>query len=151
MFSFVVETERGKGVFNGFISFDEGLVTQINVVDVSVQGLNTICASPSSGGKESSDLLNVNGLEQRVHVGVLEKRKSLFVKNGKHSSNSKNRGLISLVVRGISVVSFVTSNKVHVTLFELTKFSVFGSLNVFVNGVVLKDNNSAREVSFLIR
>jgi len=75
----------------------------------------------------------------------------LFVKNGKHSSNSKNRGLISLVVRGISVVSFVTSNKVHVTLFELTKFSVFGSLNVFVNGVVLKDNNSAREVSILIR
>lgn len=75
----------------------------------------------------------------------------MFVKNGKHSSNSKNRGLISLVVRGISVVSFITSNKVHVTLFELTKFSVFGSLNVFVNGVVLKDNNSAREVSILIR
>lgn len=74
MFSFVVETERGKGAFNGFISFDESLGSHITVVDVSVHGLNTISASPSFGGKEGSDLLNVNGLEQRVHVGVLEKR-----------------------------------------------------------------------------
>jgi len=44
------------------------------------------------------------------------------------------------------VVDFVVSDEVNVTLFELTEFGIIGSLSVFINGIVFKDNHSQIEI-----
>jgi len=47
------------------------------------------------------------------------------------------------------VVNFVVGDQIDVTLFELAEFSVVGSLGVFIDGVVFKDNDSEFEFFFI--
>jgi len=89
-------------------------------VNISVNNLETVSLLPSSGNRDGTELLNVDSLDERVNISILEKGKSLLVKNSKNSLNSQNRSIVSAQIRGFFVIGLVVSHKIDVALFQNT-------------------------------